>query len=133
MGFRITNNPNYEREEQARLEALRQQQMRQNEERRILIDKYLDDVQRIIDSKRYRITPMRLNGLFRENVIKIVLGYSFYSSDRDTMLPVMNELSNIIHSKCPQWQVKGFHHGSKVNDNHNGEFGIFISGDLKGL
>ncbi len=133
MRFKITNNPNYEIEERERQAYLRQQEEKRNEERRHLINKYLDDVQRILDNRNYKISYMCMHGIFREPTIKMVLGYSFYIYEKDSMLPIMNELSGIIHSKCPQWKVKGFHNGSKANDNHNGEYGIYITGDLSGL
>lgn len=130
MSFRITNNPNYDKEERERIERIRKEQEMKKQLYQSNINSYLDQIQRAIDYKQYSLTYHRKRNSFKkERAIRIVLGTNFYFYD-SAIIPILDDVSNIIHSKYPQLNAFGFHHGSMSNDNHNGDYGIEIYGDL---
>lgn len=135
MNFKITNDPNYEQKERARLEQQRKEAQiaaqRQQGWKNQFLNACLDQVQRALDYRQYTVCETR--GLFtRRRYLKIVLGseYRYSISNKEhPKLPLMRELAAIIQSKYPQWQVAGFHYDNPADDSSDdGSYGITIYG-----
>lgn len=132
--YQITNNPKYEEQERARLKAEHDEMVRRNIEEQAWHDSFinncLDAIQRAIDYKKYSVTYERRHLFILKKRVTIILGYEFrYDSDnrKHSKFPLMNEIANIIQSKYPQWEVRGFHNDNPdEKSSDDGRYGVII-------
>ena len=130
MRYNISNDPNYEEKERARIQEQNEKFQIENKRRQRELEartnSYLDAIQRALDNKQYK--SYYLDVLHRKLAIQITFNNIAYSMDKEAL----DNAIRIIKSKYPKWDVVSF--DNRYNDRSaDSNYGIRIIGRPKDI